>query len=75
MIIFTSDTFHAGVKAYEHKSGAYPARLRLFAYIVKNNKVSITDEVYWISNANKCITSCSIYYLMPNDFTLILKDM
>ena len=33
MIVFTSDTFHAGVKSYAKYGGNYLSYLRLFAYI------------------------------------------
>ena len=43
MIVFTTDTFHVGVNIYEHQSGVYSSHLRLFAFIVENNHVSIKD--------------------------------
>ena len=57
MIVFTNETFHAGVKSY----------LRLFAYIVDNNYVSITDEVFKILNKNICNLNCPTCEEIPNE--------
>ena len=35
MILFTGDTFHAGVSTFERRNGSYPSNLRIFSYIVE----------------------------------------
>ena len=67
IIVFTSDIFHANLKSYEHKSCVYPAHLRIFACIIENNYVSITDEVSKMFNTNKCVENCPTYEHMPNE--------
>ena len=52
MIVFTSDTFNIGLKSYERQSGVSSTYLRLFAYIVQNNYVSIKNEVLKLLNDN-----------------------
>ena len=37
MIVFSNDTFHAGVKSYAKYGGNYLSHLRLFAYIVEES--------------------------------------
>ena len=45
MIVFTSDTFHAGVKRYTKYGGNYLSHLRLFAYIVEDTYFSNDDFI------------------------------
>ena len=65
MIVFTSETFHTIVKSYDQKSSSYLPQLRLFAYIVEQNYVSIRDEVSKILNTNKCSTHYPTCKEMP----------
>ena len=45
MIVFTNDTFHAGVKNYAKYEGNYLSHLRLFAYIVEDTHTSIDETI------------------------------
>ena len=45
MILFTGDTFHAGVSTSERRNGSYPSNLRIFSYIVKDNFVSDNENI------------------------------
>ena len=49
MIVFTNDTFHAGVKSYTIYGGNYLSHLRLFSYIVVNSCTSMIDSIDKIS--------------------------
>ena len=40
MIIFTGDTFYAGVSTFERRNGSYSSNLRIFSYIVKDYYLS-----------------------------------
>ena len=66
MIVFTSETFYAGVKRYDRKSSGYLPQLRLFVYVVEQNYVSIRDEVSKMLNRNKCNVNCPICDEIPN---------
>ena len=48
MIVFTNDTFHAGVKSYATYGGNYLYHLRLFSYIVENSYTSIITNFNFI---------------------------
>ena len=50
MIIFTSDTFHAGVKSDAKHGGSYLSHLRLFAYIVEYTYFSIDESIEKFKN-------------------------
>ena len=59
MIVFTSDTFHAGVKSY--------AKCRLFAYIIEDIYCSIDESKETISRTIECDTNCTICDSLIND--------
>ena len=67
MIVFISDTFHTRVKTYEHQSGIYSPHLRLIAYIIENNYVSIEDDISKMLNDNKCIGTCATCEIISNE--------
>ena len=45
MIVFSNDTFHAGVKSYAKYGGNNLSHLRLFAYIVEDTYSSINESI------------------------------
>ena len=45
MIVFSNDTFHAGVKSYAKYGGNYLSHLRLFAYIVEESFFSVDESI------------------------------
>ena len=45
MIVFSNDTFHAGVKSYAKYEGNYLSHLRLFAYIVEEKFHSVDESI------------------------------
>ena len=45
IIVFTNDTFHAGVKRYAKYGGNHLSHLRLFAYIVEYKYTSIVRSI------------------------------
>ena len=67
MIVFTNDTFHAGVKSYATYGGNYLSHLRLFSYIVENSYTYIIDSIDKISSQIECKKHCHICETMIND--------
>ena len=61
MIMFTSDNVYAGVMSYDRKSGGYLPHLRIFAYIVQQEYVSIKYDISKMLETMKykanCVTS------------------
>ena len=55
MIVFTSDTFHAGLMPYDRKFCGY---FRIFIYIVEQEYVLIQDDISKIQENMKCKTNC-----------------
>ena len=45
MIVFSNDTFHAGVKSYAKYGGNYLSHLRLFSYIVEETFISFDESI------------------------------
>ena len=45
MIVFTNDTFHAGVKSYAKYGGNYLSHLPLFTYIGDDKLISIDESI------------------------------
>ena len=37
MILFTGDTFHAGVSTFKRRNSGYPSNLRIFSYFVEDD--------------------------------------
>ena len=54
MIVFTNDTYHAGVKSCAKYGGNYLSHLRLFAYIVEETFVSFDESIEKNSKAIEC---------------------
>ena len=67
MIVFTSDTFHVGLKSYERQSGVSSSYLRMFTYIIESNYISIKIEVLKLLNDNKYIGTCATCEAIPNE--------
>ena len=44
LILFTGDTFHAGVSTFHRTDGSYPSNLRLFNYIVEKEYIKLVIE-------------------------------
>ena len=66
IIVFTSETFHAGVKTYDRKSGDYLSHLNPFAYIVEQNYVSIRSKASKMLNTNKYNVNCPTCDIITN---------
>ena len=60
MIIFTGDTYHAGVSTFERRNVSYPSNFRIFTCIVEDNVLSDTENIKSIkintlrTNCQKC---------------------
>ena len=67
MIVFTNNTFYAGVKIYVKHGGNHSSHLRLFAYIVEDKYTSIMDSIDKSTNAIECDTNCLTYESIVND--------
>ena len=66
MILFTGDTFHAGVSTIERRNGSYPSNLRIFSYIVEDNVLSDNENITSIKGNMLC-TNCQIYLNIPKE--------
>ena len=60
MIVFTGDTYHAGVKSFDRRDGGYPSFLRIFSYIVEENYVTDDENISSLSQNQLCKPSCKI---------------
>ena len=67
MIVFTSNTFHAGIKSYAKYGGNYLSHLRLFAHIVADTHSSIDDSIEKNSRTIECDKNCPICNSLIND--------
>ena len=67
MIVFTSDTFHTGVKSYAKYWGNYLSHLRLFAYIIEDIYCSIDESKETISRTIECDKNYTICDSLIND--------
>ena len=45
LILFTGDTFHAGVSTFHRTDGSYPSNLRLFSYIVEKEYLTGNEDI------------------------------
>ena len=45
MILFTGDTYHAGVSSFGRINGSYPSFLRIFSYIVEEDYISNEENI------------------------------
>ena len=54
MILFTGDTFHAGVSTFERRNDSYPSNLRIFSYIVEDNFLSVNENITLIKGNMLC---------------------
>ena len=54
MIVFSNDTFHAGVKSYAKYGGNFLFYLRLFAYIVEETFISFDEYIGIKSKTIEC---------------------
>ena len=66
MILFTGDTYHAGVSTFERRNGSYPSNLRIFGYIVEDNFVSDNENIKSIKGNMLC-TNCQTCLDMPKE--------
>ena len=66
MILFTGDTFHAGVSTFERRNGSYPSNLRIFSYIVEEYLLSINENITSMKGNMLC-TNCQTCLNMPNE--------
>ena len=57
MIIFTGDTFHAGVSTFERRNGSYSFNLRIFSYIVEDDYFS-GDKNITVIKSNMLCSNC-----------------
>ena len=60
MIVFTGDTYHAGVSSFDRRDGGYPSFLRIFSYIVEENYVTDDENISSLSQNQLCKQSCKI---------------
>ena len=49
MIIFTGDTYYAGISSLERRNGSYPLYLRIFSYIVEDEYIFGDENIIKIS--------------------------
>ena len=66
MIVFTNDTFHAGVKSYTKYGGNYLSHLRLVAYIVDETFIFF-DESIERKKTKECGKNCTICVSLFSD--------
>ena len=66
MILFTGDTYHAGVSTFERRNGSYPSNLRNFSYIVEDNVLSDDENIKSIKGNILC-TNCQTCLNMPKE--------
>ena len=45
LILFTGDTFHAGLSTFHIVDGSYPSNLRLFGYIVEKEYITVNEDI------------------------------
>ena len=64
MIIFTEDTYHAGVSTFEWRNVSYPSNLRIFSYIVEETILSDNENIKSIKGNTLC-TNCQTCLNMP----------
>ena len=67
MVLFTSDTFYAGVIPWDRKSGTYLSYLRILTYIVGQNYLSNKKYISSINKKTKCKSSCNICKDIPTE--------
>ena len=66
MILFTGDTYRAGVSTFERRNGSYPSNLRNFSYIVEDNVLSDDENIKSIKGNILC-TNCQTCLNMPKE--------
>ena len=66
MIVFTGDTYHAGVSTFERRDGSYPSNLRIFSYIVEDNFLSDNENIQSVQNNMLC-SCCQTCLNMPKE--------
>ena len=67
MIVFTGDTYHAGVSSFDRRDGGYPSFLRIFSYIVEENYVTDDENISRLSQNQLCKQNCKICSNMNMD--------
>ena len=60
MIVFTGDTYHAGVSSIERSNGRYPSFLRFFSYIIEDDYITDNENISRISQSQLCKPNCTI---------------
>ena len=60
MIVFTGDTYHAGVSSIERSNGSYPSFLRIFRYIVEDDYTTDDENISIIKQSQLCKQNCQI---------------
>ena len=66
MILFTGDTFHAGVSTFERRNGSYPSNHRIFSYINEDIFLSVNENITSIQG-NMLYTNCQTCLNMPKE--------
>ena len=64
ILLFTADTFHAGVSTFEKCNGSYSSNLHIFSYIVEEDILSINENITLIKGDMLC-TNCQTCLIMP----------
>ena len=59
LILFTGDTFHAGLSTFHIADGSYPSNLRRFGYIVEKEYITGNEDITLI----QLFLSISLSYL------------
>ena len=54
MIVFTGDTYHAGVSIIERNNSSYPLFLRIFSYIVEDDYVTDDKNISVLKQSQLC---------------------
>ena len=60
MIVFTGDTYHAGIGSIERSNGSYPSILRIFSYIVEDDYITDDENIIIIKQSQLFKHNCQI---------------
>ena len=60
MIVFTGDTYHAGVSSIERSNGSYPSFLRIFSYVLEDVYVTDDENISVLKQSQLCKQNCQI---------------
>ena len=67
LILFTGDTFHAGISTWERDNCSYPSNLRIFSYIVENEYITEDENTTSLLQQMFCKQICQIFQAMTKE--------